>query len=368
MCSVSYTHAPEPEPLAMLEKAAAVVLSMVNIPGQPVLSPLKGGGNNRVFRVQVPSGSLVLKEYFQHEEDPRDRLEAEYTFIKHVWSMGVRALPQPIARLPLRQLALYSWIDGQRVAAGDVNESLVLQAAAFVRDINKHRHAFAGSAAEASLITEERPCLPLASDACFTLAEHMASIEARLSGLITMPAMDDLARQAVRFAEQEIAPAWRAATSRFRDKVIAAKADIHALVPIADRVISPSDFGFHNAILKADGGVAFIDFEYAGWDDPAKLICDFFSQVAVPVPIACRQVFEETFTACLEDGAAVRQRCDWLLPLYRIKWCCMALGCFKPVDAQRRAFARSESEVKEHRTRQFELARQLLEQYRDTTT
>src|SRR6185503_11886129 len=46
--------------------------------------------------------------------------------------------------------------------------------------------------------------------------------------------------------------------------------------------LSPSDFGYHNAVLADDETVRFFDFEYAGWDDPAKLVCDFFNQVEVP--------------------------------------------------------------------------------------
>ena len=39
--------------------------------------------------------------------------------------------------------------------------------------------------------------------------------------------------------------------------------------------ISPSDFGFHNALLKSNGDIKFIDFEYAGFDDPAKITSHF---------------------------------------------------------------------------------------------
>ena len=40
--------------------------------------------------------------------------------------------------------------------------------------------------------------------------------------------------------------------------------------------ISPGDFGFHNAIFTPTG-IKFIDFEFSGWDDPAKTIIDFHS-------------------------------------------------------------------------------------------
>jgi hypothetical protein len=41
------------------------------------------------------------------------------------------------------------------------------------------------------------------------------------------------------------------------------------------RTLSPSDFGLHNAIRRPDGSLAFVDFEYFGWDDPAKTLVDF---------------------------------------------------------------------------------------------
>ena len=39
----------------------------------------------------------------------------------------------------------------------------------------------------------------------------------------------------------------------------------------SDYILSPSDFGFHNIIIK-DKKCYFIDFEYSGFDDPHKLI------------------------------------------------------------------------------------------------
>ncbi len=354
----------DPEPLEMLQQAAAVVLSMVNIAGPPVLTPLAGGRNNRVFRVDVPAGSLVLKAYFQHAGDPRDRLDAEYAFIKHVWAMGLRQLPQPIARLPLRQLALYGFIAGKPFAPGGVTKEHVLQAADFVLRINQRRDELAGASASADLITEERPVLAEASDACFSLVEHMTSIERRLSALLTLPVHDELDQQMIQFVEQELIVAWRQATSQFRTQVSQAGGDLHEPVPTADRVISPSDFGFHNAIEREDGSAAFIDFEYAGWDDPAKLICDFFTQVAVPVPAEHRSLFMHRFTACLQDVTAVRQRVAWLLPLYRIKWCCLALNAFLPVAADRRKFAQPGEDPARHRSRQLAQARALLAAHR----
>ena len=44
-----------------------------------------------------------------------------------------------------------------------------------------------------------------------------------------------------------------------------------------DLILSPSDFGFHN-VIKKNKKLFFFDFEYAGMDDPVKLISDFICQ------------------------------------------------------------------------------------------
>ena len=40
-------------------------------------------------------------------------------------------------------------------------------------------------------------------------------------------------------------------------------------------ILSPSDFGFHN-IVKNKKKLYFLDFEYSGFDDPLKLLSDFY--------------------------------------------------------------------------------------------
>ena len=43
-------------------------------------------------------------------------------------------------------------------------------------------------------------------------------------------------------------------------------------------------FLFKNNIIIKKGKIYFIDFEYSGWDDPAKLYCDFILQPKIQIP------------------------------------------------------------------------------------
>ena len=106
------------------------------------------------------------------------------------------------------------------------------------------------------------------------------------------------------------------------------------------RRLSPSDFGFHNALREAAGRLRFVDFEYAGWDDPAKLACDFFCQPALPVPMRFWSSFLANVTEDLPEAERQRRRIALLLPVYRIKWVTILLNDFHAVGNDRRRFAR----------------------------
>ena len=133
-------------------------------------------------------------------------------------------------------------------------------------------------------------------------------------------------------------------------------------IPVADRCLSPSDFGFHNAILEGDQRLCFVDFEYAGWDDPAKTVCDFLCQPAIarpgrPIPAA----FADAVSAGLSDAATHQRRVALLLPVYRLKWCCIMLNEFLPVSGQRRTFAQDAAGQEERKRIQLEKAERALQ-------
>jgi hypothetical protein len=89
-----------------------------------------------------------------------------------------------------------------------------------------------------------------------------------------------------------------------------------------------------------DSGVlSFLDFEYSGRDDPAKLVCDFFCQPEKAVSLAYFPEFTDRVAAGIQIPDSVKFRCRILLRAYQIKWACIILNDFLPVDATRRDFA-----------------------------
>jgi hypothetical protein len=313
------------------------------------LQPLTGGANNRVFRVEAGGSVALLKAYFQHPADSRDRLGAEFGFSTFAWNAGVRQLPRPLGCDRTLALGLYEFVEGRRLSPDEVTFEAVGEALDFVRDLNRHT---ADPAAQA---------LAPGSEACFSLAEHLQQVERRVERLRQIDEATAVGHDAARFVREALAPAW----ASVREDVVrgASRASLSLEAPIAeaDRCLSPSDFGFHNALRAThDGRLRFIDFEYAGWDDPAKLVSDFFCQPAVPVPAAYYQPVVDRLVADLALTDGHRQRMALVLPVYQIKWCCILLNELLPRDAARRAFAQATASMQARSAEQLEKSRSAL--------
>jgi hypothetical protein len=285
------------------------------------IEPLSGGRNNRVYRVDLKGGkTALLKHYYSDPRDPRVRLQTEWNFLNYVRARGVRNVPQPLAKDPARHSALYSFVIGERPKS--INSDLVRQAAEFTVGINQ--------------APQEAEHLAAASEACFSLNDHLETVDHRVARLRELdPGVPHV--DAVRaFVESRLTTMWEEVKSLVVRQ--AAKRSVSLAKPIRE-VVSPSDFGFHNALIDRHGGATFLDFEYAGRDDPAKLICDFFCQPEFSIPAS----HYSDFTGYLVRSIGLQEEDLWraqlLLNAYRIKWVCIMLNDFSPMDARRRAFS-----------------------------
>jgi hypothetical protein len=287
---------------------------------------LVGGRNNQVFRLDTDSGvPLVLKRYFHDPRDTRDRLVAEWNFITHAWSRGIRVVPQPLACDAGEQIGLYSFVAGRKLDVAELQPAHVDAAIDFVLAVNQR----------------PRPSLAPGSEACFSLAEHIATVERRVSRLSTFDNSAPHADAAQRLVSDKLFPAWAAVKARIASGADATGLAMDQVLAAEDCCLSPSDFGFHNALIDDSGKLTFLDFEYAGRDDPAKLVSDFFCQPEVPVPLSLHEHFIDRMAGGLGLDAAGITRCRLLLDAYQIKWTCIILNDFLPLGAARRAFADS---------------------------
>jgi len=297
--------------------------------GEPLdVQPLTGGANNRVFRVEMRDGPALLKAYFHHPADPRDRLGSEFSFATFAWNQGIRSIPRPLEADPGHRLGLYEFIAGLPFRGTEPSDEHVKQAVDFLVELNRYKE------------TEEARRLPDAAEACFSIDRHLELVDGRIRKLGLMDRKHPMASEAWELVETNLKPLWvlirRSVSARAKNIGLQTARPLeHSL-----KCVSPSDFGFHNALVDAEGWIRFVDFEYAGWDDPAKMVCDFFCQPEVPVPMKYFRDMVGSVEDVLGNPSGLACRCELLMTVYCMKWSCIVLNEFVAVSAERRRFSR----------------------------
>jgi hypothetical protein len=315
--------------------------------GQVQLSPFATGGNNRVYLAQIGAQRYAVKRYFVHPADPRDRLRAEYAFLEYAKAVGLRCVPQPVACSRADHVAIYEFIDGRKLEAADLSQRHVQQALAFLRELNLPEHRRLAGGLEA------------ASEARFSIAEHLELVQQRIDRLRAIPRDSNIDLEAAAFVSR-LAAVWDELQRRILASAGRSGLHLEEQLEQGNRCISPSDFGFHNALVREHDQIVFIDFEYAGWDDPAKTVSDFFSHPAVPVPIDYFEPFLQAVAGFGDNPQLLLERGRLLLPVFQTKWCCIMLNDFLPELLQRRKFADPSLAEAARKRQQLDKAERLL--------
>jgi len=292
--------------------------------------------------VKTPQGKYLLKQYFRSPEDSRDRFASEKAFYTHAQNKAPGKVPEVKAWDPEGEAGLFFWVEGRKLTKPEVTGARVQEALEFFAALNR-------------LPLPTLSDLPFAAEAAWTVCEHLDLVNRRIARLQQISDGDSEAEEARHLVQEKVMPAWerifRKANLEWPEK----GRGTHR----ATACVSPSDFGFHNSLLGKDGRLRFFDFEYAGWDDPAKMAADFFCQPRIPAPAAefprVAAFLAELFPRDLE----VKERAISLWPVYRMKWICIMLNEFLPAGKIRRGFSLGEEA-------QVELRRQRLEAVRDS--
>ena len=306
------------------------------------MTEVQGGFNNRAFRVDTGEKRYLLKEYFRDGQDSRDRLRAEYGFCKFASTFGGCGVAKPYACDTDEGIGLYEFIEGVDCRQEDVTLQRVLEAANFYKRLNEHRDCPAAKELEK------------ASEACFCIEEHLRCVSQRVARLAAIPTDNPLDKMAVSFAQESLA-------IRVREiEEVYGRTGLPGPVGTDEYSLSPSDFGFHNMLVDHGGSLRFVDFEYAGWDDPAKMVADFFCQPRIPVPVGWMDAFMEEAIGGQPWADGAMQRIQLLYPLYRVKWCCIIMNEFLPEGNRRRAFSTTQATLEERKLAKLEAAETYL--------
>ena len=143
-------------------------------------------------------------------------------------------------------------------------------------------------------------------------------------------------------------------------KIGAADLDFADDLPQEWRSLVPSDFGFHNSLRRKDGSLAFVDFEYFGWDDPVKLTADFMLHPGSILAPQQRRRFRQAAESLYREDPTFAARLGAYLPLFALRWVLILLNEFIPERWQRRVLAGANENWSEAKATQLALAGDFL--------
>lgn len=275
---------------------------------------LTGGRNSRTYLVHVEdSHDIVVKLYPDLSEGSFDRRAAEADFLDYAAGTGCESVAQLLATDPSLNASAMSRLEGVAFKSTDnVGSSELDQMAEFLRILNS----------DSSRPGNLRP----AAESCFSLDEHLTMVTKRVKRLVDSAASVECPLEVRIFVRRRLEPVWWIALDRTLAMADRLGLDTSQTIDFQGRRISPSDFGLHNALRNARGLIHFLDFEYAGMDDPAKLICDSINQPRIPIPGSLRAKSIATFAEALGMDDSDLERVTLLRVPYMVKWACIMLN------------------------------------------
>jgi thiamine kinase-like enzyme len=280
---------------------------------------LSGGGNSKVFKVITTNGTIGVKFFKDKVLDGRNRLGNEAIACELFRKFSLSNCLNLLEANDSMNIGIYSWIYGDKVQ--EISDNDIYSAISFVKKLH--------------LISREVKVLsiPNASEDCIVINNLIDQIEQRRSRLITeapylklsfFETFDSILSQAI---------------SSINDKDSVRSLNIKKRLDPIFLTLSPSDFGFHNAIRNESGELIWIDFEYFGWDDPVKLIADFLWHPGMWLSENQKKIWVRECLNYFSNDVDLKSRLQYCWPLIGLKWSLILLNEFIPWSWEQRVSA-----------------------------
>ena len=275
-------------------------------------SKLKESFNSRTFKLEEKNGkNFFLKDFIKDPINKHNRIRSEVCFTQYLKRNTKNNVPEIIAYSENSKWILYQWINGRRLKK--IKKEHVQNLIDFLIRINK--------------VEDFRKdiYLPYASEASFSLNEHKNLIMSKVNKIIQIKSEykliinDELDKKIVYIKDL------------FLKEELNNKDLMNYRLNNYQKCISPSDVGFHN-IMESDGKLYYLDFEFAGIDDPCKLIVDLLLQPDYPIPFNYIDIMPYLIKNLKKDIPNFKKRIYLTFELYKIKWFCII---FNPIIKNR---------------------------------
>jgi|APSaa5957512535_1039671.scaffolds.fasta_scaffold24530_3 hypothetical protein len=274
---------------------------------------ISGRANSKIFKIITKNQKYALKLYPSKKFDKRERLLVEFETLTALHQYQVCNTPKPIKKSSDLNIALYEWIDG--VILREVGVKEVFDALYFIqslKDVSNFKNNISNR---------------LASEACLSAKELVLQIEHRFKKLSEVDIKEEPGLH--KFLNSQFKPVFDRLKNRVnKNWKVPWSYDKDLMKEL--QVLSPSDFGFHNAIHIDNNKIIYIDFEYFGWDDPVKLTSDFIWHAGMDVSSKAQDNWLKGMNKIFIADDNFSERFRMYHPLYGLRWSMILLNEFLP--------------------------------------
>ena len=268
------------------------------------IDPIKKGGNSQVFKISDSNSNfLILKEYLNTQIADKPRLKNEIRALQMLTKTG--KVPKIIHYDYQLNIIVLEYINGFKI--NEITDQNLDDALFFIEDLY-------------NLCKSTNINYDHATEACLNRNELINQIEQRfikLKKIKNKKLKEPLKKLYKLFINLEK-----------RASCLWPKNNIDQNLNKKYLTFSPSDFGFHNAILNEKKELKFIDFEYFGLDDPVKLISDFLWHPGMKLNEKQKINFTNSAIKIFKEDILIKKRLNSSFSLYGLRWALIILNDF----------------------------------------
>lgn len=285
------------------------------------VNKISQGRNSAVFKLRLENNTF-LKFKIYPVDDKHDRINSEFYSTKILNDLGFESIPIPLKYDKELGIAAYQWLDGEIINEHNLDD--ITKCSNFINDLFK--------------IKSDKIFLKLglASSACISGKRIEDQLNQRIN-LFNNIKNNELSK----FIIDEFIPTMNYFLKNAKNNWNFSYSFDENL-PLEKLTLSPSDFGFHN-IIKNNNNLCFIDFEYFGFDDPVKLISDFYYHPGMNLNSIQKQHWLSQSFKIFDHEVFLRA--NLCKPLYGLIWCLIILNDFRPEILERRISASIENNL-----------------------
>ena len=191
------------------------------------VSIIKSGKNSKIYKIDVDKKKIILKSYFGKK---KLRIRKEFQFYKYLNEVNIRNIVTPITFDFSNNIAVLPFIRGNKIKK--INNKHIIQFANFINKINQKN------------IYSKK--LGLAVEGVKNRKDYIKICQNRINQLTLVNKKSAIKKEFHLFLKKKIIPKFKI----LKDKIDYKKIFYYSKYKLykKDMIVSPSDFGFHNAI------------------------------------------------------------------------------------------------------------------------